>query len=83
MPLRAGGRIPTSLRGAGPYGPYGPEAAFISFRLSLASCKQGFDLTHDLLIFVKAQSNGFPWADTGANTASVAKGLIDFNETYR
>ncbi len=69
-----------------------PHSAFISFPLphshfriptspfQLASCKQGFNFTHDLFIFVKAQSNGFPRADTGANTASVAKGLIDFND---
>ena len=54
----------------------------IRARLLSASCKQGLNFTHDLFIFVKAQSNGFPWADTGANTASVADGLIDFNDAF-
>jgi hypothetical protein len=114
--------IPHSLRGAGLYGPYGPEAAFplppslalcsmphalcsmlpaLSFHLphsdfhipfsafriptspfQLASCKQGFNFTHDLFIFVKAQANGFPGTDAGAYTASVANGLINFNDAF-
>jgi len=53
-----------------------------AFRIPLASGKQGFKITEYLIIFVKAQSNGLPRANAGTYTASVAKGLIDFNETY-
>jgi hypothetical protein len=60
-----------------------PHALCVFFPILLASSKQGFNITQYLIIFVKAQSNGLPRADAGADTASVAKGFIDFNETYR
>jgi hypothetical protein len=35
-----------------------------------------------LFIFVKAQPNGFPGTDAGADTASVANSFINFNDTF-